>query len=61
MNATIGDNNAAKIIVKTYQDYIEDGIFKESADGIIATYFDENMDSERVCKEYDSICVQKFD
>ena len=46
----VEDNNAAKIIVKYHQDYIEDGIFWESTDGIIATYSDENIDSERAKK-----------
>ena len=48
--AVVGDNNASKIIAETYQDYIEDGTFWESADDIIATYFDNTIDPERVKK-----------
>ena len=50
MNAVVGDNNAAKTITKSYQDYIEDGTFWESADDIIATYFDESIDTKRAEK-----------
>ena len=50
LNAVIGDNNAARIIAETYQDYIEDGTFWETADDVIATYFDESIGSERVKK-----------
>ena len=50
LNAVIGDNNTAKIIVQTFQDYIQDGTFWESADGIIATYFDESIDNDMVKK-----------
>ena len=50
MNVVVGNNNAAKIIAKSYQDYIEDGTFWESADDIIATYFDESIDTKRAEK-----------
>ena len=51
LNAIVGDHNAAKIIAQSYQDYIEDGSFEESLDDIIATYFDESVDTERVKKK----------
>ena len=50
LNAVVGDNNASKIIAQTYQDFIEDGTFWESADEIIETYFDDNIDPDRVKK-----------
>ena len=50
MNAVVGDNNAARFIAASYGDYIKDGTFWESADDVIATYFDESIDSERVKK-----------
>ena len=50
LNAVVGDNNASKILAQTYQDFIEDETFWESADEIIETYFDDNIDPERVKK-----------
>ena len=47
----VGYNNASKIIAQTYQDYIEDGTFWESADEIIETYFDDSIDPELVKKK----------
>ena len=53
----VGDNNAAKIIAKSYQDYIEDGTFLEDKDDIIATYFDESIDNGKMKKMIQ--CVYK--
>ena len=50
LNVVVGNNNTAKIIAKSYQDYIEDGTFWESADDIIATYFDESIGTKRAEK-----------
>ena len=50
LNAVVGDNNAARIIAASYEDYIKDGTFWESADDVIATYFDESIGSARVKK-----------
>ena len=50
LNTVVGDNDASKNTSQTYQDYIEDGTFWESADEIIETYFDDNIDPERVKK-----------
>ena len=48
MNTVVSDNNASKIITETFQDYIEDETFWESADYVIRTYFDDTVDPERV-------------
>ena len=50
LNAVVGDNNASKIIAKTFQNYIEDGKFWNNVDEIIATYFDDTIDPARVRK-----------
>ena len=50
LNEVVGDNNASKIIAQTYQHYIKDGTFWDSADDIIATYFDDTIDPGRVKK-----------
>ena len=50
MYAVVGDNNAARFIAASYEDYIKDGTFWESADGIIAICFDESIDNDRVKK-----------
>ena len=50
MNVVVRNNNAAKIIAKSYQDYIEDGTFLEDKDDIIATYFDKSVDTGKVKK-----------
>ena len=50
MNVVVRNNNAAKIIDKSYQDYIKDRTLGDSADDIIATYFDESIDTKRAEK-----------
>ena len=48
LNVVVGNNNAAKIIAKSYQDYIEDGTFLEDKDDIIETYFDKSVNTGKV-------------
>ncbi len=43
MNVVIGNNNASRIIAQIYQSYIEDETFWESAEDIIATYFNDTI------------------
>ena len=46
MNKVLGDRNAARIVADIYQGHIEDGIFWDVADDIIAHFFDDSIDHE---------------